>query len=139
MPRARTRPVLIAIAALAAAPPAFSAEPWPTSGWRTTTPESQGLDSSVLAEMLDHARSRGLPIHSVVIIRNGQVVLDAPFHPYQPGGLHDVASVTKSVTSLLVGIALDKRYLKSVDQPIVSLLPGAAPATPDPRKRQITL
>lgn len=139
MPRVRTRPVLLAITLFAAAPPAFSAEPWPTEGWRTATPESQGLDSRVLAEMLDHARSRGLPIHSVVIIRNGHVVLDATFYPYQSGHPHDVASVTKSVTSLLVGIALDKRYLKSVHQPVVSLLPGAAPATLDPRKRQITI
>jgi len=139
MPSARTRPVLFAITLFAAAPPAFSAEPWPTEGWRTATPESQGLDSGVLAEMLDDARSRSLPIHSVVIVRNGHVVLDAGFYPYEPGRLHDVASVTKSVTSLLVGIALDKRYLKSVDQPVVSLLPGAASATLDPRKRQITI
>jgi CubicO group peptidase (beta-lactamase class C family) len=139
MPRARTRPALFAVALFATTAPAISAEPWPTAGWRTATPESQGLDSAVLAEMLDHARSRGLPIHSVLIVRNGQLVLDAPFYPYEPGYLHDVASVTKSVTSLLVGIALDKRYLKSVDQPVVSLLPAAAPAILDPRKRQITL
>jgi CubicO group peptidase (beta-lactamase class C family) len=139
MPRARSRPAFVAAVLFATTLPALSAEPWPTAGWRTATPESQGLDSAVLADMLDHARSRGLPIHSVVIIRNGQVVLDAPFHPYRPGDLHDVASVTKSVTSLLVGIALDKRYLKSVHQPIVSLLPGATFATLDARKRQMTL
>jgi CubicO group peptidase (beta-lactamase class C family) len=61
------------------------------------------------------------------------------FYPYQPVSPHDVASVTKSVTSVLVGIALDKGYLRSIDQPVMTLLPGAATATLDPRKQQVTI
>jgi CubicO group peptidase (beta-lactamase class C family) len=118
---------------------ALPVDEWPIRGWRTATPESQGLDSGVLADLLDHARSRRLPIHSLLLIRHGQIVLDATFYPYESGTPHDVASVTKSVTSVLVGIALDKGYLKSVHQPVLPLLPAAAPAIVDPRKERLTI
>jgi CubicO group peptidase (beta-lactamase class C family) len=139
MPRAGASAAAVAVAFVAAGWPALSAAAAPARGWPTATPESQGLDSAVLAEMLEQARGRGLPVHNVLIVRHGNVVLDAAFYPYPAGTLHDVASVTKSVTSLLVGIALDKGYLQSVHQPVVTLLPGAVPADTDPRKRQITV
>src|SRR5690349_13103058 len=67
------------------------AEPtyWPTTGWRTSTPEAQGLDSDKLAAMLMTIRQRGIPIHSLQVIRNGYVVLDAYFYPFQMSTLHD--------------------------------------------------
>jgi CubicO group peptidase (beta-lactamase class C family) len=85
----------------AAAPPY-----WPTHGWRDAPPESQGLASGLLADALTDARARAIPIHSVLVIRHGIVVLDASFYPFPRGSRHDVASVTKSVTSVIAGIAL---------------------------------
>jgi CubicO group peptidase (beta-lactamase class C family) len=111
----------------------------PANDWSTASPESQGLDSVVLAELLDHVRSRNLPLHSLLLIRRGHLVLDAAFYPYEPDRPHDVASVTKSVVSVLVGIAIDKGLLRSVDEPVVSLLPGAAAAALDPRKQRLTI
>src|SRR5438105_14831230 len=78
---------------------------WPTAQWRTSTPEAQGLDSGKLADMMTVARERGIPIHSLQVIRNGYLALDASFYPYDRHDLHDTASVTKSVTATLVGIA----------------------------------
>ena len=80
----------------------------PTSPWPLATPESQGFDSGLLAEVLGHIRTKGLPLHNLVLIRRGQLILDASVYPYSPEDLHDIASVTKSVTSVLVGIAIDK-------------------------------
>jgi CubicO group peptidase (beta-lactamase class C family) len=91
----------------------------PTSPWPVVTPESQGFDSDVLAELLEHVRTKGLPLHNLVLIRRGQLILDASLYPYSPDGLHDVASVTKSITSVLVGIAIDKGLIESVQQPVV--------------------
>ena len=48
---------------------------WPTNGWQTSTPEAQGLDSAKLAEGLQAVRQQGLNLHSVLIIRNGKLVL----------------------------------------------------------------
>jgi CubicO group peptidase (beta-lactamase class C family) len=131
--------VRLAVTVVLAALTACAAENSPTDGWRTATPESQGLDSAVLADLLDHVRRRSLPIHSLLLIRHGQLVLEASFYPYEATTPHDVASVTKSVTSLLVGIALDKGYLKSVGQPVLPLLPGAGPTTVEPHKQDLTI
>ena len=80
------------------------------------------MDSSVLAEMLEHLRSRALPVHSILIVRHGRLVLDAAVYPFDGDGVHDIASATKSVTSLLIGIAIDKGYIRSVHEPVASLL-----------------
>ena len=56
--------------------------PWPTSGWRTASPESQGLDSDLLAEAINTARKSGLNIHSLLLVRNNYIVAEAYFYPY---------------------------------------------------------
>lgn len=85
---------------------------WPTAGWRTSTPEEQGIDSEELAELMDYL-SEG--IDSLMIIRNGYVVLDAYFYPFTEGMLHDLASATKSFTSSLIGIALEQGNIDGVE------------------------
>lgn len=122
---------------LAQGGPAASGE-FPTAAWKTASPESQGLDSAVLAEALDDVRAKKIPAHGLLIVRNGLIVLDAYFYPYQGREVHDVASVTKSVTSILVGIAIEKGYLKSVDQKVLSILP-LAPSASDARKEKLTI
>ena len=114
-------------------------EYWPTAEWRTSTPESQGIDSRKLVDMLDGIREHGIPIHSVQVIRNGYVVLDAYFYPYNGHDTHDVASVTKSVTSTLIGLAVEKGFIASVSTPIVSLFPGRSIANRDAAKDAITV
>ena len=52
--------------------------------------------ADILAEALDYVRTQGIPLHSFLIVRNGVLVLEAYFWPYQGRELHDVASVTKS-------------------------------------------
>jgi CubicO group peptidase (beta-lactamase class C family) len=118
------------------APPAVN---WPTHGWRTSTPEEQGIDSNVLANAMDAIRARHIPVHSLLIERHGVIVLDAYFHPFADNQLHEVASVTKSVVSTLVGIAIAKNELGDLNAPVVSLLPDVAPQADDPRKARITL
>src|SRR3989442_5219444 len=72
--------------------PAYS----PAEGLRSTAPEQQGIDSQKLAEALDGIRQRNMNIHSLLIVRNGLVVLDADSMPYDDKDLADIASVTKS-------------------------------------------
>src|SRR5690242_1579839 len=89
---------------------------WPTHGWRTSSPEAQGMDSRALLRALQFVRDSAIPIHGLVIVRNGVVVLDASFYPYQAGQVHDMASGTKSVTTTLIGVAIGQQRLSGVDQ-----------------------
>jgi|HubBroStandDraft_6_1064221.scaffolds.fasta_scaffold74819_2 CubicO group peptidase (beta-lactamase class C family) len=111
---------------------------WPTHGWRVSSPEAQGIDSAVLASALETIRERRMPVNSLLIERHGFIVLDAYFYPYSDERAHDVASVTKSVTSTLVGIAMGEHKLDRLDLPVASLLPDAG-IDNDPRKAHITL
>jgi len=74
------------------------AEIWPTKGWQASVPEEQGVDSKKLAE--------------------------AYFYPFAAETRHDVASDTKSVTSTLIGIAIRKGLIRSVEEPLLGFFPG---------------
>ena len=93
------------------------ADYWPDQQWRTATPESQGIDSRALAEVVSKAG-----VHSLLVIRHGYVVMDAYFYPYNAETPHDLASVTKTITSTLTGVAVKNGLLK-LDEPLVSLFP----------------
>lgn len=116
-----------------------SADYWPTGGWRTSTPEQQGINSDLLADTLEAIIEKKYNIDSVMVIRNGYIVMDAYFYPYQKGEKHILRSCTKSITSALVGIAIDKGYIKSVDQPILGIFPEISPVNLDKDKRDIKL
>jgi CubicO group peptidase (beta-lactamase class C family) len=115
------------------------AEEAENEGWRTASPEEVGLDSGALAEMFDFVRQREVPVHSVQIVRHGRLALDAYFYPFNSESRHDVASVTKSITSTLVGLAIKRGYLQDVRQPVISMFEGRTFANLDERKRKLTL
>jgi CubicO group peptidase (beta-lactamase class C family) len=111
---------------------------WPTNNWKTSTPEEQGFDSEKLAQGLQTLQDKQVAIDSLMIIRNGYVVLDAYFDPYDGSFPHDMASVTKSVMTSLIGIAADQGKL-SLDEPVVSFFPQRTIANLDDRKMHLTV
>jgi CubicO group peptidase (beta-lactamase class C family) len=124
---------------LAATPLPQAPAYWPTNDWRSSTPEQQGIDSVKLAEALDYIRQHDIDIHSLLLVRNGYIVLDAYFYPYDPKSLHDGASVTKSVTSTLIGIAIDQRKIKSARQAVPEIFAQSSIVNQDERKAKLTL
>ena len=111
---------------------------WPTDGWRTTSPEEQGFDSAKLAEGLQALQDNQVDIDSLLIVRNGYIVLDAYFDPYDGTFPHDLASVTKSVMTTLIAIAAEQGKL-DLDQPVVSFFPDRTIANLDERKARLTV
>ena len=71
------------------------------------------MDSEALADFVDAAAAAG-GIDGVMVVRNGYGVADATVYPFPHDGLHDVLSVTKSVMSTLIGIAVDRGLLAVV-------------------------
>jgi len=111
----------------------------PTGGWRTSTPEKQGMHSGMLADMLENVRENAYAIESITIIRNGYMVVDAYFYPFAKDKKHIIHSCTKSITSALVGIAIEKGHIKNVNQPLVEFFPEKTISNLDDYKRAITL
>jgi CubicO group peptidase (beta-lactamase class C family) len=115
-----------------------SESPAPGAEWPSAPPEEQGFDSAALAQVIEQIDEQDLPIDSVQVVRNSVLILDAYFYPYLGDRKHDVASVTKSVTSTLVGIAVD-RGLLTLDQGLLASFPELAPPPSSDGKADIDL
>ncbi len=124
------------LGACASSPPP---EYWPGVDWRTSTPEEQGLDSAQILNMLQDIQARNLNIHSVLIVRHGYLVSEVYFPPYQRAMKHPAFSMTKSVTSILTGKALDEGYLSSVQQSPLDFFPDIDRAEADRYLGELTL
>jgi len=106
-----------------------------------STPEEQGMDSFRLAEavaFLTRLRDDYRP-HQVIVVRHGRRVLDVTLYPFSQGLRHDIASVGKMITGTLVGIAIDRGLIASVDEPVLSFFPDRQIANRDARKEAMTL
>jgi CubicO group peptidase (beta-lactamase class C family) len=143
--------VLVAVAVITLGPTAWkitaglrtpvavpAPETWPTQGWQSSTPEEQGFDSEKMAQGLLQMQADQVNIDSLLIIRNGYVVLDAHFAPYDGKFPHDLASVTKSVMTTLIAIASEQGKL-DLDSPVVSFFPEHSIANLDERKEAMTV
>jgi len=112
---------------------------WPTQGWRVSTPEEHGVRSEKLADMLELIQKERYPVESILICRNGYLVFDAYIYPFKTNTKHIIHSCTKSITSALIGIAIDNGSIKDINQPILDFFSEITLANLDADKQKITL
>jgi len=97
-------------------------------GWEVASPEDVGLDRAALDSLVAAvARGDAGLIQSLLVVRSGKLVLEQYFHGWAVDDLHRLASTTKSVSALLVGAALDRGLIDSLDVPLLSFFPGVSP------------
>jgi CubicO group peptidase (beta-lactamase class C family) len=109
-------------------------------GWAVSTLGDEGLDARQVAEVEKRIQDGAYgQVHSCLIVRNGKLVYERYFHGFRRDSLHRLYSVTKSVTSALVGIAIEQGLIGGVDEQAISYFPEYRDATWDPRKDAITL
>jgi CubicO group peptidase (beta-lactamase class C family) len=110
----------------------------PPYSWTTATPEEQSIDADTLSAAL--LELQALPyVESFVLVRNGYLVAEQYALLERKFTHASVASVSKSFTSALVGIALRERFLDSLGQRVFDFFPEYATPGMDPRKRNITI
>jgi len=108
-------------------------------GWTIAKPEDSGLDGTRLCAIAERLKVTNANVHGVVIVRSGKLVFEQYFAGYdEPWGgssgryefdantLHDLRSVTKSIVSLLLGIALNRNLIASLDEPVTKYFPEYA-------------
>jgi hypothetical protein len=93
------------------------------SAFQTGEPEEEGFSSSKLSAIFPYVRNQQVNVHSLMIIRNDKIIFDAYLYPYAKGLQHDIASCTKSITSLLVGIAIDKGFIRDENELVKNYFP----------------
>ena len=102
---------------------------------------AEGIPNEALDEVSRLIRDRDSYeyVLSMLIVKNGKLVHEV-YSPYcQRNTLHWMASITKTITSTLIGIAIDRGFIESVDARLHELLPQFADDFKDPLKRTIAL
>jgi CubicO group peptidase (beta-lactamase class C family) len=112
----------------------------PLSGedWQTSTPEEQGLDPMKVAELYHNAAELET-LYGLLVVKNGYLVAEDYFNQGSISQKALLQSVAKSITSALVGLALDQGCLSNVEQKMIDFFPDFADQIDDPRKKQITV
>jgi CubicO group peptidase (beta-lactamase class C family) len=111
-------------------------------GWEVSTLQAEGVDSEAFNRLIERiVNDQEIKrIHSLLLVRSGKLVAEEYFYDYDRDRLHDMRSATKSLTSLLVGIAIDREILSSVDEKVYGFFPAYSSfANWDERKREITI
>ena len=113
---------------------------WPTDEWRRARPQDVGLDGARLDGLITRIRdNRPAGIHGLVIVRRGYLVIDEYFNGSSAGAVHTMQSVSKSVTALLTGIAVDRGTL-TINLPVIGFFPEYSDLQHlDARKRALTV
>lgn len=79
------------------------------------------------------------PINSLLVSQHGELVAEKYYGRMNANRGNNIKSASKSLLSILIGIAIDKGYLEGVDQPIGEFFPDYFDANPDPLKESITI
>ncbi|MEB2299336.1 beta-lactamase family protein [Lysinibacillus xylanilyticus] len=109
-----------------------------TINWQAVKPESIYMNNEKLFKLEQTIKSDYHNINGIIIIKDGHSAYEKYFNGKGPDDCHHVASVTKSVLSALIGIAIDKGYIKSVEQKVLNFFPEYI-SDADQQKQQITI
>ena len=107
------------------------------TGWDSPTrslklprslPQTQGVASGGLLDFVNTVEKANLNLHSLMIVRHGQVVAEGWWAPYAPQLKHTLYSLSKSFTSTAVGMAVAEGKL-TVEDKVISFFKADLPAT----------
>jgi len=110
------------------------------NGWEVSTLDKEGLNSEIIIRVTDQIlKEQYKGIYSYLIVKKGKLVHEVYFKGRDRNTLFDIMSITKSVSSTLIGISIDKGLINSVNGSVLSLLPQYADEKVDPGKNDIKL
>lgn len=109
-------------------------------GWQTNNLSSLNIDTTKIYKLFGQLQNREHKIHSILLLKNSQIIIEEYFGENSKNTQHDLRSVTKSISSILMGIAIDKGMIDNVDDPITKYIKNPKPKKNiDKRKGEITI
>lgn len=99
----------------------------PGKTWPEASPEDVGIKPHELENFIERIEGSEMDVHGLLIIRSGFLTTRISSRYYDPDNLHDIASATKTIMALLVGIAQAEGLIEGPRQPIAELLPEDTP------------
>ena len=104
--------------------------------WEYDTPKNNNVDIAVLEQFNSSIAST--EIVSTLVIKDGKIINEYYKEGYSQDSVYQIRSCSKSITSTLVGIAIDKGYIENVDVPISNYFPEILDKNSE-RWKQITI
>ena len=95
---------------------------------RADTPEAQGVSSTAVLAFVDASEQNKFDLHSLMLVRHGQIVAEGWWTPYAPRHPHMLYSLSKSFTATAAGLAIAEGRF-SLDDSVLSFFPDDVPAT----------
>lgn len=109
-------------------------------GWKTENLKSLNVDTILIYKAFSKLKHIPNKIHSVLVIQNNRLILEEYFEEHAQDQPHDLRSTTKSIRSILLGIAIDKGFIEDINDPIANYLKNPSPQKNlDERKDKITI
>jgi CubicO group peptidase (beta-lactamase class C family) len=103
-----------------------------------STPAASGVSARSIVELLDRLEAESVECHSIMVVRRGHVVAEGWWAPYSADRPHLLYSLTKSFTSIAVGLAIADGLL-ALDDRLVDVLPDHVPDDVSEQGRRITV
>ncbi|BCL84478.1 6-aminohexanoate-dimer hydrolase [Ktedonobacteria bacterium brp13] len=114
-------------------------EYWPTNDWLTCEPQAVGFQQAMLMRMQEHIQEQLPGLHSLLIVRHGYLAFEHYYQGFHQHSLNSISSATKSVISMLMGVALQQGLLTDLNQHMLDFFPHIAEKEQDSRKKAVTL
>lgn len=92
-------------------------QPAVAGDWPVSTAAAEAMDAALLQQAFNQAAELN-PMHGLLVLRNGKLVGEAYYHGQQRDSLQHLRSVTKTITMLMIGKAIELGAISSVHQPI---------------------
>ncbi|MBL6449280.1 serine hydrolase [Fulvivirga sp. 29W222] len=109
-------------------------------GWHISDLLLQKFDSSKIKNLFNQLREGNHEIHSIVVVKNDEIIIEEYFDNNKVNTTHDLRSVTKSITSVLTGIAIKEGFIDHIDDPVSKYVKQPVPQkNRDERKSDITI
>ena len=103
--------------------------------WEVSTLQEAGIDTAAIYDIMNVVLDKYDYMHSILIIKNGKLIFEEYLNGWDPIRIHRLQSVTKSVTSTLVGIAIREGFIENINDPVFKDLPEYDSLFNDAKKR----
>lgn len=111
-------------------------------GWAVADLREKGMQTKLIELFIQQINKEKHQLHSMLVVQDQTILLEHYWGTQSQATQHDLRSATKSITSLLVGIAIDKGFINSIDDKIGQYLTTSGLKVKkclDPRKADITI
>ncbi len=102
------------------------------------SPEEAGIPSGCIIRFIERLKQRQIAMHSLLIMRRDKLLFEGYYAPYKADTLHRMFSISKSFTSVAIGLLAEEKKL-SLDDPIVQYFPEKLPEEVHPWIASMTI